>query len=154
MLSAHEFSVGHVSDATAGLTLVLPRRQHDIAFLVAGSDTSKIAVALEGDHRFLSFECSGNTSWSGMIIPNVTVEVDETSVTDSAPLGVLIRTGTTLAIKTKQDGGMGNQNVPVATDLIPCADSLIARFSRWRVVIGDGISKRELKAINTAAKEG
>jgi hypothetical protein len=150
MLSPHEFSIGHLSDATAGLTLVLPRGQHDIAFLIAGSDTSKIAVALEGDHRFLSFDCSGNTSRSGVVIPNVTVEVDETSVTDSAPLGVLVRAGTTLAIKTKQHGGMGNQTVPVAADLTPCADTLIARFSRWRVVIGDGLSKRELKVIEAA----
>ena len=150
MLSPHEFSIGHLNDATARLTLVLPRGQHDIAFFIAGSDTSKIAVALEGDHRFLSFNCSGNTSWSGVVIPNVTVEVDETSVTDLAPLGVLVRAGTTLAIKTKRDGGMGNQTVPIATDLTPCADTLMARFSRWRVVIGEGLSKRELKAIEAA----
>jgi len=154
MLSANEFSVGHVCDATAGLTLVLPRGQGDMAFLVAGSDRSKIAVFLEGEHRFLSFECSGNMSWSGIIVPNVTVEVDETSVTDSAPPGVLVRSGTSLAIKTKQEGGMGTQTVPVATGLALCSDTLIARFTRWRVVIGDGISKRELRAIDTAAKVG
>jgi hypothetical protein len=124
-----------------------------MAFLVAGSDASKIAVFLEGEHRYRSFECSGNTSWSGIIVPNVTVEVDEASVTDSAPPGVLVRSGTTLAIKTKQDG-MGTQTVPVSMGLSPCSDTLIARFTRWRVVIGDGISKRELRAVNAAAEAG
>jgi hypothetical protein len=30
--------------------------------------------------------------------------------------------------------------------LPPCSEGLVARFNRWRVVIGEGHEKRELKA--------
>jgi hypothetical protein len=62
MLSPHEFTVGYIGDA-AGLSLVLPLGKYDSCFLVVAAAASKIAVCLDGDHRFTSFECTDNTSW-------------------------------------------------------------------------------------------
>jgi hypothetical protein len=146
MLSPHEFSVGCISDAT-GLTLVLPRGNYETSFIVNAAVEPKIAVVLEGDHRFLSFECSDNTSWKGLIVPNILIEVDETSVVDTVPLGAVVRSGTTLAIRVKWDGGMGNRTVPLITELTPCRDDLAAAFTRWSIIIGEGLSRRELMAV-------
>jgi hypothetical protein len=146
MLSPHEFSVGYISDAV-GLTLILPRNKYETCFIVIATAESKIAVVLEGDHRFLSFDCRDNTSWKGLVIPNVTIEVDESSVTDAVPLGAMVRTGTTLGIKTKLENRMGGQIVPLVGDLSPCRDTLTAGFVRWHAVIGEGHSKRELRTI-------
>jgi hypothetical protein len=143
MLSPHEFSVGCISDST-GLTLVLPRGSYETSFIVIATVEPKIAVVLEGDHRFLSFECNDNTSWKGLVIPNVSIEIDETSVVDIAPPGALVRSGTTLAIKAKWDGRIGNRTVPIVGELTPCRDDMAAGFTRWRVVIG---SRRELMTI-------
>jgi hypothetical protein len=145
MLSPNEFSVGYLAAAT-GLTLVLRDTTRGTPFIVAPTTQSMIAVALDGDHRFSSFDCRGNTSWEGLVIPNVAIEVDETSIIDNAPLGILLRTGTILAIKTRMDR-LGTQLLPLVGSLTPCHEDLQAAFSRWRVVIGDGFSKRELMAI-------
>jgi hypothetical protein len=145
MLSPNEFSVGYLDDAT-GLTLVLRDTTRGTSFIIAPTTQSMIAVALDGDHCFSSFDCRGNTSWEGLVIPNVAIEVDETSIIDDAPVGILVRTGTTLAIKTRMDR-LGTQLMPLLGNLTPCHEGLQAAFSRWRVVIGDGFSKRELMAI-------
>jgi hypothetical protein len=153
MLSPHECSVGYISDAV-GLTLILPRGGYENSFIVVATAESKFAIVLGGEHRFRSFECSNNMSWAGLVIPNVAIEIDETSIVNagpgSAPLGALVRAGTTLAIATKSDDRMGNHTVPVLTGLTPCRDDLAAGFKRWRVVIGEEQSKRELKMIEVA----
>lgn len=151
MLSPNEFSVGYLANA-AGLTLVLSQEARGTSFIVTPTAQSMIAIALDGGHRFSSFDCRGNTSWQGLVIPNVAIEVDETSVTDSLPLGVLVRTGTTLAIKTKLDR-LGTQLVPLINDLAPCGEGLSSPFSHWRVVIGEGLAKRELMSIDAIQRE-
>jgi hypothetical protein len=143
MLSPHEFSLGSIGDAV-GLTLVL-HANRGTTFLVNATVEPKVAVVLEGDHALHSFECTGNGSWQSVLIPNVSIEVDETSVVDNTPLGALVRSGTMLAIKTKWDGRTGNGRVPLVNDLTKCPDHHSASFTRWRIVIGDGVSKRELK---------
>jgi hypothetical protein len=145
MLSANEFSVGYLANAV-GLTLVLAQETGGTSFIVAPTGQSMIAIALEGSHRFSSFDCRGNTHWQGLLIPNIMVEVDETSISQSMPLGVLVRTGTTLAIKTKLDR-LGTQSVPLIENLTACGEGLSAVFSHWSVVLGEGRSKRTLKSI-------
>jgi hypothetical protein len=141
MLTPHEFSVGYISDAV-GLALVL-HANRGTSFIVNATVDPMMAVVLEGEHRFLAMECNTNTSWHGVLIPNVAIEVDETSVVYTTPLGSLVRSGTGLAIKTKW--GNGNGLIPLVSDLTACRDHLAAAFTRWSVMIGEGLSRRELK---------
>ncbi|MEA2822990.1 MAG: hypothetical protein QOJ86_4994 [Bradyrhizobium sp.] len=151
MLYPHECSVGCVGDVTT-LSLVLPRDTFEATVLVAPAGESMVGVVLDGEHPYISIECGrDDTNWSGLLVPNVSIELDETTVFDarsSSPLGSLIRTGTRLAISARAPSAMRNHLIPIVPDLPPCRESFSAGFRRWRVIIGDGLSKRELKAIN------
>lgn len=152
MLSPEEFTVGHIGDATADLTLVWPRNSHDHSMLITRASGSPYAIVLAGQYRFSGFECAGNTSWSGILIPNVKVEIDEESVVDAQAAGTLIRRGTHLHIMAKSDGGFsGLLRAPIISGLPSCADSVSASFAKWRITLGEGTTKRELKRIDISS---
>src|SRR5258708_4914094 len=107
MLLPQEFSVGHVGDAT-GLTLVLPRSQAEQTLIVVVENEIATAIFLDGQHAFSTFNCTNNTSWKGVLVPHFSIELDEGSLfdpDDRAPLGSLIRSGSTLAIVGKHNEG-------------------------------------------------
>jgi hypothetical protein len=150
MLSPAEFSVGCLGDAS-GLTLVLPRGKYDCTAIVSQAGGPSMAVFLEGQFQFSTFDCTGNTAWKGVLIPNVTLEVDETSAEESAgPLGALVRRDTQLMIRTKSERGIGAGVTPLLTNLPPGHQGMAAAFTRWRIVIGEGVDRRELKIIDVS----
>lgn len=82
MLAAHEFFVGPLASAP-GLTLVLRRHEREASFLVSAAADIPTAIFLDGDFRFTCMPSVDNTSWNGIVVPNITIEVDETSILDA-----------------------------------------------------------------------
>jgi len=156
MLRANEYTVGTLADAEA-LSLMLPRAKSEPAFLIGHTnDGTAAAVVLDGNYKFRSFECGGAKNWRGLLIANIYIEADETSLFDpdreEAPFGTLMRRGTMLTVLAKDNGGFAVlSNVILETDLAPTHD-LRAGFSRWRIMIGEGLDKRVLREIDAEEK--
>jgi hypothetical protein len=157
MLLPEEFSVGCIGEVTTGLALVLPRGRYEHMILITCASGSPYAIFLDGEHEFNGFECSNNDVWKGLLIPNVRIEVDEGSVFVAEgmypPLGALVRKNTQIEIVTLADGGFREKNrTPLIVDLPPCHQNIAAGFAKWRIVLGEGIAKRELMHINIGEK--
>lgn len=154
MLAPHEFTVGTIGDA-ADMTLVLPRSPHEATMLITHAPDAPTAVHLDGQFRFASMNSAGNTSWGGVLVPNVSLEVDHTSIADpdiGRPLGALIRKHTMLYIVAAPDGGRGRQtHVPLISGLPPCNENESAGFTRWRIMLGEGLNRRVVKTIDAVA---
>lgn len=118
---------------------------------------SPIAICLDGDHRFWSLPCTGNTAWKGIIVPNVRIELDETTLFDSEerypPLGAMVRRGTELTIVAKgdRDRHLGNAHFAMIVGLSPSREDMAAGFSRWNVVLPRGEERLVLKKIDIMA---
>lgn len=113
-----------------------------------------IAIFLGGDHAFHFFTPDEDTPYAGLLIPEVSIDVDETSLFDAtdetAPVGAVVRANTHLTI-----AAMGNarysvraERVPLIEGLAPCEQNVRAGFHRWQIVLGSGIEKRILKTID------
>lgn len=153
MLAPHEFFIGPISQAT-GLTFVRVRGSRDWPMLVSDATGKRTAVFLDGEFVFSAFDCEQNTHWSGILVPNVRVEVDDTVIAPegafSAPLGALVRKDTRLLMVTKYDHGRTTSMV-LAAELPPCADGARAVFVKWRILLGQGLNQRELMSIDRLA---
>jgi hypothetical protein len=152
MLSPGEFSVGCIGDATTDLTLALPRGRYEYPILITHASGSPYAIFLAGQHQFAGFECSGNDSWKGILIPNVTIEIDEDSIFDAEDMhshaGTLVRKDTQLFMITRTEAGFRRTNrIPLITGLLPCRQNMTAGFTKWRIFLGEGTTKRELKRV-------
>jgi hypothetical protein len=146
MLSPDEFTAGTFSHAHP-LSLILPRTKHEAAALIGSTRGAPAAILISGQFAFHAFFSADNYSWKGLIVPNVRIEVDETSLFDpdqqATPLGSVIRTAQSLVIRGRAENGSG-QIMPVTLhDGLPETD-LKAAFSQWQVVIGQGSEKRVL----------
>jgi hypothetical protein len=149
MISPEEFSVGHIGDVTTSLTLALPRDGYEYPMLITRVSDAPYAIFLSGQHEFTGFECSNNSTWGGVLIPNVRIEIDESAAFDAeatrSPLGTLIRRGTQLDMATKREQSFhGTVKTPLIVGLPPCHQSMAAGFAKWRIVLGRGANKREL----------
>jgi hypothetical protein len=152
MLSANEFTVGTLADAEP-LSLMLPRTEHEATILIGRTDNGPAAVFIGGQHNFHCFQCSDTTNWRGLLIPNVRIEVDETSLFDpqnlSAQPGTVVRTDTRLVVLAKADHSYGMHSKINLEAALPPTHDLSAAFSKWHIVIGQGQYRRVLRAINT-----
>jgi len=153
MLLPHDFSMGYIGDATQ-LTLVLPVDDYDRAFLVTLAPGKPTAIFVDERESFASFTCENNTSWKGILIPNVTIELDEKTTFDavgwSPPLGMLVRREGGLFISTKAEGTFRRDtSVPILTGLPAGQAKMAAGFKKWQIVIGEGLSKRVLMGFDT-----
>lgn len=156
MLLPGEFTVGCIGDVATDLTLVLPRGRYEESMLITHASGSPYAIFLTGQHQFVSFGCGGNDSWNGVLIPNVSIEVDESSIFNvrdiRTPLGALIRERTQLSLVTRTDAGFwGSVKTPLIGGLPPCRQDMAAGFTNWRIFLGEGTTKRELKRIEIKA---
>ncbi|MCR8724073.1 hypothetical protein [Frigidibacter sp. ROC022] len=147
MLSPEEFTVGDVGTARP-LSLLLPISKYDEAMLIGELEGVAVAVLLSGDQKSCLIECEGNDSWKGLIVPDVRVEVDESSLVDvnvyNPPSLAVVRTGTRLAIRaTREKWIQSRQLVTLHEGLVP-AGELQATFARWQVVVGVGDTRRVL----------
>ena len=149
MLLPGEFSVGHVEDAIP-LTLMLPRSKYEHMFLIGGSSEEPVAIFLSGQFQYYSFRSTGNNSYKGILIPNVTIEVDPSSLFDAdseaAPLGTIVRRGASLGVMTKLDGRgiyLG-QFTPLISRLPEASEGCAAGFRRWAITLGARENHRSL----------
>ena len=153
MLKPSEFSAGTLASAKP-LSLLLPRGQYEQPFLIGAQDGKGIAVLLsnQGDYRYQAFTTADAHNWSGLIIADVSIEVDETSVYDPNQgnrLGSIVRSGTILAIAATPESWRGGSHlVPLVEGLPDLAERAGAGFTRWQIVIGEGTDKRVLKTMS------
>jgi hypothetical protein len=138
ILSPNECLAGYIGSVT-NMTLAFPIGRHDESFL-------------EGESAFLSFDCTGDASWRGLLVPNVDIELDATSVFDPGEsqeiLGSAVRKGNTLSIVTKQEKYVFGPRRMVIIGNLPEADGgLAAAFKTWSIKIGEANNRRTLKTI-------
>lgn len=145
MLSPSEFTVGKVGDAKP-LSLILPTNTYEETILVGQVNGAATAVFLTGQYRSLFFESEGNENWGGLIIPNVRIEVDETSPVDAyrsdAPKLSVIRIDTRLVLAAKSERSFGRIVQVVLHDSLVSSGEFQAAFTNWQVVVGEGQNKR------------
>lgn len=70
--------------------------------LICEGDEAPVAVFLGPQDEFRFFEAKGTDRWGGVIVPNIRIEIDETSLYNpdihGNRLGVLVREGPKLII--------------------------------------------------------
>jgi hypothetical protein len=152
MLSAHEFTVGTIGQATP-LTLVMPRYHGEESILIAHAEKGPAAFFLSGGDRFRCFESTGNDAWRGLLVPDVRIEVDVKSVfspdyTVVGP-GSVTRENDGLYVVARGEGIRVVTKLTLETDLAPA--SATAAFSRWSIVLGEGTHKHVLHEVNMAS---
>jgi len=152
MIDPSECFAGPIS-AAQGLTLVLPRAQYERACLIVPKEEKSVCVCLEDFSRvgrFFAFECDSNDNWQGLLIPDVRIELDETSLHDSdgwrAPRGSMARTQGELTLAVEFDGQFQTRttSVSIMDGLPPCSPQQTACFVKWQVVLGNGDDMRVL----------
>ncbi|GGF86396.1 hypothetical protein [Mameliella alba] len=145
MLSLNEFTIGNVGSAKP-LSLILPSRKYDETILVGRAGEVPTAVFLSGQHHGQLFESLGNTSWGGIIIPNIRVEIDEASAVDVEYAGVsslfVIRLDTRLVIVAKGEKAFARSNLVTLHDNLVPESEFRAAFAGWQIVVGEGSNKR------------
>lgn len=154
MLSPEEFTVGSLGDAEPR-SLMLQRRRPEEAILIGRLEQHRVAVLLSGQQPFIAFPSDGNHNWKGLIIPEIRIEVDPTSLFDpdrhDAPPGSVIRTDNRLVLRARpEQGGYGEILVTLHGEL-PAGAALTAGFTKWQVVIGEGPTKRVLWSTENTA---
>ena len=156
MLSANEFTVGTVADAPTG-SLVIPRSKDEASMLVGSLDGAPVAVFLGERFQFQHFPTSEGSNWSGLIIPGVSIEVDEATAFDAAygrMLGAAVRQADYLGIyaTTDRSGGGRARVVPFATGLSKASDASVG-FRSWQIVVGSGYEKRVLHSVQVQPRK-
>lgn len=151
MLTPEEFTVGTFASAPVG-SLILPRSKHEATAIVGLLDEAPTAILLSDRFQFHYFSTAGSENWSGLIIPNVSVEVDETTAFDPAygnsSLGTLVRAATQLSICAKTEQSFGrHRTVPLLSNLPTTYEGGVG-FRKWQVVLGIGPDKRVLLKID------
>ena len=146
LLSPNEFIVGSIKDAKP-LSLFLSENENS-KILIGYVGEVEMAVFICGEYQGKCFECSNNLSWQGVIIPNVRIEIDETSWVshqeNNTSIMAVIRIGDKLVVKAQKDDPYGRFcQVELHHNLPSCSD-YTARFMKWQVALGDGQDKRVL----------
>ncbi|WP_066812723.1 hypothetical protein [Sphingomonas asaccharolytica] len=159
MLSPSEFIAGTIEGITAP-ALILPRTSYETAALVMKLDDRLVGIELQREeYLFHAWTADRAEDWSGVIVPDVRIEVDETSAfnpQEENVLGAAIRKENQLAILTLHSANRGFQTrflVPVVSDLPACAKRYSVGFRRWQIVLGEGLDKRVLKEVEAAARQ-
>jgi len=151
MLAPEEFTVGTFASAPAG-SLILPRNKHEATAIVGLLDDAPTAVLLGNRFPFHYFPTAGSETWSGMIIPKVRVEVDESTAFDPAyggsPLGTVVRAAAELSIYGTTERSFGRHVAVSLVSNLPATPDGSVGFSRWQVVLGAGTEKRILFKID------
>ena len=134
--------------------MILPRHAHEETILIAQSSKGAAALFLNEQERFKWFESEGNEHWHGLIIPNVRIEIDESSVFDpnrnGPKLGTVIRSGTQLFAQARANSFHsfnGLEPITLEDDLLPTSKE-VAGFYRWQVVLGPREEKRILHTVS------
>lgn len=158
MLRISEFTVGTLSDAQP-LSLILPRGRYEQTILVGSCNTIRRAVFLDPSSKWASFEYEENSSYGGVLVPNVEIEVDVESALNASrhdmPLGTLVRAERSLFVTVSEgDGFRGGFRGEILTNLSEIPERQASGFLRWQITLSAGEDKRVLKAIDIQRPEG
>jgi hypothetical protein len=153
MLTPEEFTVGPIGDVTQ-LTLVLPIDTYGHACLITPAPGKPTALVVDQKDTFAFFASEGNMAWNGLRIPNISIEIDETSVFDVTgrypPLGTLVRKTNSLDVVARPDFGRPVSSFVRILANLPAGDAKMeAGFKRWQIVVGEGWAKRVLMTFDT-----
>ncbi|MBS1939670.1 MAG: hypothetical protein JST38_02180 [Bacteroidetes bacterium] len=151
MLTPNEFTAGHISMAQP-ISLLRPIAAHERECLIAGSRDRPALIILQGEYAYQWFDVAGSSDcWTGLIIPNLRVELDETSAfevhTARNPLGSLVRRGTELSICAQIKPGMASGYIKLVEGL-PALGEYKVGFLRWQLVLGERSEKRIIRAFD------
>lgn len=142
MLSADEVLPARLNDLR-GLSLLLPRTGYGTTFLVTDAGDVETAVWLdEGEKAYTFFNAEEGSAWKGAAISGLQIQLDEGSLFDPyhelAPLGALIREGTTLCIAARSPvpSVTGSYLLPLIVDLPSGAPGVRLGFTRWQLTLG------------------
>lgn len=154
MLALSEFFPGTLADAPSG-SLTLPRDKYERCGIVASHNDEPFFVILGDEERFQGFPSKDNTSHKGLIVPAVSVEVDETSLVplDSwyTPRGSIVCAEGVVGIRAEMIGSRSHGIVVAMLGAIP-PSPIEAAFTRWQITLGAGRDKRVLMKIDAAAR--
>jgi hypothetical protein len=146
MLSPEEFIAGKFESALFG-SLILPFDDSEFAALIGVLKDEPTAIFLNTQFKFYFDAIVDLTNRVGLIIPNVRIEVDETSCFNTAysrPLGTAVRTSDQLGIFCKRERNIGRHEiVTVVTGLQPMGEVSVG-FAKWQIVLGLGLEKRTI----------
>ena len=154
MLLPSQFGAGTLAEVQP-LSLVVPRDKYEEMFIVGSYDDKPFAVCLSEKWKFLGMPCEGTTAHGGLIIPNVGIEVDDTSLfkveSFYAPIGSLVRDGDGLFLgfKSENSWGRAGSSARLMSGLPDYTGKV--GFSRWSVSLGEGRAKRTLHMVDLAA---
>ncbi len=85
MLRGDEFRVGDLAtESGEGLTLLLPRAEYERAALIGEAFHQRYGVVLDGDRPGQAYAVGDDEAWREILVPGVTLEVNEKSTFDPA----------------------------------------------------------------------
>lgn len=153
MLALSEFFVGTIADAPIG-SLILPRSKYDRPGIIGTRDDQPFFVILGQDHRFQGFPSAGNARYKGLIVPDVVIEVDETSIGEpdrwDTPLGSIMSQNGEIGVVAAAASSFGAGHFVVRLASVKPSEFGVS-FSKWRVVLGNGSEKRTLLSFDAKA---
>lgn len=149
MLEPHECFAGTLMDAQPGW-LMLPSTQRESRFLVGAYGEKIFAVFLDGNLMLHSMDCKDADHAEGLLVPNVRVLVDPSSIVDPRQdgprYGMLVRHLDKLSIWTIGQNRFSHNmaRIDLACDLPSSASAKQAGFLHWQIVVGQGTEQRLL----------
>jgi len=154
MLALSEFFPGTLADAPSG-SLILPRDKYERCGIVALHKDEPFFVILGDEYRFQGFPSKDNTSHKGLIVPAVSVEIDETSLVplDSwdTPRGSIVCAEGVVGVRAEMSGSRSLGIINAVLGSIPTSP-IEAAFTRWQIALGAGQDKRVLMKIDATAR--
>lgn len=151
MLLPEEFTVGTVASAPAG-SLILPRSKYEEVFIIGVIDETHTAIVLSGQFKFNYFPAKGAENRSGLIIPNVRYEVDESTAFNPEHVdlnfGVVVRKATELSVYATEERSFGHSRAVPLLSKLPATYNGSVGFTKWQVVLGPESNKRILLKID------
>ncbi|MDC7745815.1 hypothetical protein [Rhizobium binxianense] len=150
MLSISDILVGDVAEAPLS-SLILPRSTREQPGLIGKVEDVPFFVFLSAKNNFGAFKQSLKPRNPGIIIPNVSVEVDESSVGEydawDTRAGSFVFEGGTAGVLAgdARTEGMGRFVVNIAN---VTRSEVSASFSRWQLVTGSGYDRKVLLSID------
>ncbi|MEH7846433.1 hypothetical protein [Rhizobium laguerreae] len=152
MLSISEFFTGTISEASVG-SFVLPRSKYDRCGIVTSFNDAPMFVILGDDHRFQAFPSADNTSHKGLIVPDVGIEIDETSIAEhdswDTPLGSIVCAEEEIGIRIAMIGQLSHGRSLAKLASKP-PSPVEASFSMWQITRVSGADKRILMKIDAS----
>lgn len=151
MLDASEFSAGALGYAR-GLCFIAPRNGNEAPILVAPGNPQS-AIFLAGHEPYMGFPYENNEYWKGIIIPNIRIELDFSSLVnldyEFAPRGAMVRHGKCLSIAAIMENSWRDDGlISLIHELSPCQEKISVGFRKWQIVLGEGQAKRILWTVD------